>query len=103
MTLFDRSWYNRGVVEKVFDFCTDAQCHKFFDQVDPFENMLEQEGVHVIKFWLNFGRTEQLARFMERERNPVKYWQISWIHVEGLNRWDACSDAIDETLSKTNF
>jgi polyphosphate kinase len=103
MTLFDRSWYNRGVVEKVFDFCSDAQGHKFFDQVGPFENMLEQEGVHLIKFWLNVGRAEQLARFMERERNPLKYWKLSWIDVEGLNRWNAYSDAIDETLSKTNF
>ena len=103
MTLFDRSWYNRGVVEKVFDFCTDAQRHKFFDQVGPFENMLEQEGVHLIKFWLNVGRAEQLSRFMERERNPLKYWKLSWIDVEGLNRWDAYSDAIDETLNKTNF
>jgi polyphosphate kinase 2 len=77
MTLFDRSWYNRGVVEKVFDFCTDAQRHKFFDQVGPFENMLEQEGVHLIKFWLNVGLAEQLSRFMERERNPLKYWKLS--------------------------
>ena len=103
MTLFDRSWYNRGVVEKVFEFCTDEQRHKFFDQVGPFENMLEQEGVHLIKFWLNVGRAEQLSRFMERERNPLRYWKLSWIDVEGLNRWDAYSDAIDETLSKTNF
>ena len=103
MTLFDRSWYNRGVVEKVFEFCTDEQRHKFFDQVRPFENMLEQEDVHLIKFWLNVGRAEQLARFMERERNPLKYWKLSWIDVEGLNRWDTYSDAIDETLSKTNF
>ena len=83
MTLFDRSWYNRGVVEKVFEFCTDEQRLKFFDQVGPFENMLEQEGVYLIKFWLNVGRAEQLARFMERERNPLKYWKLSWTDVEG--------------------
>lgn len=71
MTLFDRSWYNRGVLEKVFDFCT------------PFENMLEQEGVHLIKFWLNVGRAEHLSRFMERERNPLRYWKLSWIDVDG--------------------
>jgi len=88
---------------KVFDFCTDAQRHKFFDQVGPFENMLEQEGVHLIKFWLNVGRAEQLSRFIERERNPLKYWKLSWIDVEGLNRWDAYSNAIDETLTETNF
>ena len=62
--------------------------------------MLEQEGVHLIKFWLNVGRAEQFSRFIERERNPLKYWKLSWIDVEDLNRWDAYSDAIDETLSK---
>ena len=103
MTLFDSGWYNPGVVEKVFDFCTDAQCHKFFDQVGPFENMLEQEGVHLIKFWLNVGLAEQLSRFMEREKNPRKYLKLSWIADNGLNRWDAYTDAIDETLHKTNF
>ena len=85
MTLFDRSWYNRSVVEKVFEFCTDEQRHKFFDQVRPFENILEQEDVHLIKFWLNAGRAKQLARFMERERNPLKYWKLTRIDVEGLN------------------
>ena len=103
MTLFDRSWYNRSVVEKVFEFCTDEQRHKFFDQVRPFENILEQEDVHLIKFWLNAGRAKQLARFMESERNLLKYWKLTWIDVEGLNPWDTYSDAIDETLSKTNF
>ena len=65
--------------------------------------MLEQEGVHLIKFWLNVGRAEQLSRFIERERNPLKYWKLSWIDVEGLNRWDAYSNAIDEILTETNL
>lgn len=103
MTLFDRSWYNRGVVEKVFGFCDDAQRNKFFDQVGPFEHMLKQEGVHLIKFWMNVGRAEQLNRFLEREKNPLKHWKLSWIDVEGLNRWDAYTDAISETLTQTNF
>lgn len=103
MTLFDRSWYNRGVVEKVFSFCDDAQRNKFFDQVGPFEHMLKQEGVHLIKFWMNVGRAEQLNRFLEREKNPLKHWKLSWIDVEGLNRWDAYTDAISETLTQTNF
>lgn len=103
MTLFDRSWYNRGVVEKVFGFCDDAQRNKFFDQVGPFEHMLKQEGVHLIKFWMNVGRAEQLNRLLEREKNPLKHWKLSWIDVEGLNRWDAYTDAISETLTQTNF
>ncbi|OUD10794.1 polyphosphate kinase 2 [Marivivens niveibacter] len=99
---FDRSWYNRGVVEKVFDFCTDEQRDKWFDQVVPFEQMLVDEGIKLFKVWLNVGRAAQLQRFLDRENNPLKQWKLSWIDVEGLKRWDAYTDAIDETLNKTH-
>ena len=99
---FDRSWYNRGVVEKVFGFCTDEQRAKWFDQVNPFEQMLVDEGIKVFKIWLNVGRAAQLKRFMERETDPLKQWKLSWIDVEGLKKWDAYSDAISETLDKTH-
>lgn len=102
IVLFDRSWYNRGVVEKVFDFCTDEQRTQFFHQVVPFEQMLVDEGVLLFKFWLNVGRAEQLQRFLDREKNPLKQWKLSWIDVEGLNRWDAYTQAIEETLTKTH-
>ncbi len=98
IVFFDRSWYNRGVVEKVFEFCTDAQREHFFDQVVDFEKMLVDEGIHLFKFWLNVGRAEQLRRFLAREQDPLKQWKLSWIDVEGLRRWDAYSHAIRETL-----
>ncbi len=98
IVFFDRSWYNRGVVEKVFDFCTDAQREHFFDQVVDFEKMLVDEGIHLVKLWLNVGRAEQLRRFLARESDPLKQWKLSWIDVEGLKRWDAYSHAIRETL-----
>jgi len=98
IVFFDRSWYNRGVVEKVFEFCTDAEREHFFAQVIEFEKMLVDEGIHLIKFWLNVGRAEQLRRFIARERDPLKQWKLSWIDVEGLKRWDAYSKAIRETL-----
>lgn len=99
IVLFDRSWYNRGVVEPVFGFCSDAQRRHFFAQVPDFERMLIEEGIHLVKFWLNVGRAEQLRRFLDRERDPLKQWKLSWIDVEGLRRWDAYSAAIAETLS----
>jgi polyphosphate kinase 2 len=102
IVLFDRSWYNRGVVEKVFDFCTDDQRTHFFHQVVPFEQMLVDEGVLLFKFWLNVGRAEQLQRFLDREKNPLKQWKLSWIDVEGLNRWEAYTQAIEDTLTKTH-
>lgn len=102
ITLFDRSWYNRGVVEKVFGFCDDAQRAHFFNQVPDFEKMLVDEGITLVKLWLNVGRAEQLRRFLERENDPLKHWKLSWIDVEGLNRWDAYSTAIEETLERTH-
>lgn len=102
IVFFDRSWYNRGVVEKVFDFCTDEQRQKFFHQVTEFEDMLVDEGIHVFKFWLNVGRAEQLRRFLSREKDPLKQWKLSWIDVEGLKKWDEYTAAIGETLDRSH-
>ncbi|WP_270730602.1 polyphosphate kinase 2 [Shimia sp. Alg240-R146] len=102
IVFYDRSWYNRGVVEKVFEFCTDDQRRKFFHQVTPFESTLVDDGIHLFKFWLNVGRAEQLRRFLSREGDQLKQWKLSWIDVEGLKRWDAYSTAISETLRRTH-
>ena len=102
IVLFDRSWYNRGVVEHVFGFCTDAQRAHFFKQVPDFEKMLVDEGIILKKLWLNVGRAEQLRRFLKRERDPLKQWKLSWIDVEGLKKWDAYSAAIQETFDKSH-
>jgi polyphosphate kinase 2 len=102
IVFFDRSWYNRGVVEHVFDFCKPAQREHFFTQVVPFEQMLVDEGILVFKIWLNVGRAEQLRRFLGRESDPLKQWKLSWIDVEGLKKWEAYSSAISETLTRTH-
>ena len=99
---YDRSWYNRGVVEKVFGFCSDNQRAHFFAQTPDFEKMLVDEGILLFKFWLNVGRAEQLRRFLQRESDPLKQWKLSWIDVEGLSRWDDYSAAISETLERTH-
>ncbi|RFP89151.1 polyphosphate kinase 2 [Rhodobacteraceae bacterium 63075] len=102
LVLYDRSWYNRGVVEKVFGFCTDEQRAHFFTQAPDFEKMLADEGILLFKLWLNVGRGEQLRRFLKRERNPLKQWKLSRIDVEGLKRWDQYSAAIEETFERTH-
>ncbi len=102
IVFYDRSWYNRGVVEKVFGFCNDRQREHFFAQVPEFERLLVDEGVHLFKIWLNVGRAEQLRRFLQRESDPLKQWKLSWIDVEGLSRWHDYSDAIGETLKRTH-
>ncbi|KZY29733.1 polyphosphate kinase 2 [Roseovarius sp. HI0049] len=102
IVFFDRSWYNRGVVEKVFGFCTDAERERFFGQVNEFEKMLVEDGIHLFKFWLNVGRAEQLRRFLKREGDPLKQWKLSRIDVEGLYKWDEYSAAIAETLERSH-
>lgn len=102
IALFDRSWYNRGVVEHVFGFCTPEQRKLFFRQLPDFERMLIDEGITLVKLWLNVGRAEQLRRFLARESDPLKQWKLSWIDVEGLKKWDAYTAAIRETLEKSH-
>ena len=102
MSVFDRSWYNRGVVEKVFGFTTDEDRELFFRQVNEFEEMLVEDGLHLRKVWLNVGRAEQLRRFLGRANDPLKQWKLSGIDVKGLSRWDDYSHAIHETLTRTH-
>src|SRR6056297_1036019 len=102
IVFYDRSWYNRGVVEKVFGFCTNDEREHFFRQVKGVERMLADEGIHLFKFWLNVGRAEQLRRFLKRERSPLKQWKLSRIDVEGLPRWEQYSNAIEETLTRSH-
>jgi len=102
IVFYDRSWYNRGVIEHVFGFCTQAERESFFGQVPDFERMLVDEGIHLFKFWLNVGRAEQLRRFLKREQSPLKQWKLSRIDVEGLHKWEAYSAAIEETLARSH-
>ena len=102
IVFFDRSWYNRAVVEQVFGFCTSAERAVFFRQLPGFESLLIDEGIHVLKLWLNVGRAEQLNRFLARERDPLKQWKLSRIDVEGLKLWDEYSAAIRETFERSH-
>ncbi len=102
IVFFDRSWYNRAVVEHVFEFCDHAERAVFFRQLPRFEALVIDEGIHFVKIWLNVGRAEQLRRFLARERDPLKQWKLSWIDVEGLKKWDAYSEAILETFDHSH-
>ena len=103
LTLFDRSWYNRAVVERVFEFCTAAEADSFFSQVPAFEKMMTDDGITLIKIWLNVSRPEQIRRFLSRETDPLKQWKLSNIDVEGLSKWQDYSEAIQSTFEKTNL
>jgi polyphosphate kinase 2 (PPK2 family) len=64
--------------------------------------MMVDEGITLIKLWLNVGRAEQLRRFLDREKDPLKQWKLSWIDVEGLKKWNEYSAAIQETFQRTH-
>ena len=103
IAIFDRSWYNRAIVEHVFGFCTPDQRAKFFRQLPDFERMIVDDGIILVKLWLDVDRAEQLKRFLDREQDPLKQWKLSQIDIDGLGKWDAYSAAITETMDKTHF
>lgn len=103
ISLYDRSWYNRGVVEQVFGFCTPDQRAKFFRQLPGCEQMIADEGIVLVKLWLEVNRAEQLQRFLDREGDPLKQWKLSQIDIDGLAKWQEYSVAIAETMAKSNF
>jgi polyphosphate kinase 2 len=103
MAIFDRSWYNRAMIEKVMGFCTDEQRKKFFRQLPEFEQMIVEEGMTFVKIWLEVGRAEQLRRFLAREKDPLKQWKLSQIDIDGLAKWDDYTAVIDETMKLSDF
>ena len=103
IALFDRSWYNRAMIEHVFGFCTPEDRSRFFRQLPEFEQMIVDEGIIFLKLWLEVGRAEQLRRFLAREGDLLKQWKLSKIDVDGLGKWDAYCKVIDETMERTDF
>ncbi len=103
VALYDRSWYNRAMIEHVFGFCKPEQREKFFRQLPEFEQMIVEEGIIFRKIWLEVGRAEQLKRFLDREGDLLKQWKLSQIDVDGLAKWDEYCAAIDETMERSNF
>ncbi|HBD91888.1 MAG: polyphosphate kinase 2 [Rhodobacteraceae bacterium GWE1_64_9] len=103
MVLFDRSWYNRAIVEPVFGFCTEAQRAAFFRQLPEFEDMIVDEGIIFLKFWLDVSRPEQLRRMLARESDPLKQWKLSPIDVDGLAKWEPYCAAIEDTFARSHF
>lgn len=99
---FDRSWYNRGVVEPVMGFCTAEQCETFLHEVPSFERLIVDDGIRFFKFWLNIGQEMQLKRFHDRVHEPLKTWKFSPIDVVGMTRWDDYTAARDRMISRTH-
>ena len=102
IVFFDRSWYNRAVVEPVMGFCNEGQYRNFMVQVPEFEHMLYEDGVILIKFWFSITKEEQLFRFNARLETPLKRWKFSPVDKQGQVLWDKYSRYKEQMFSKTH-
>ena len=102
IVFFDRSWYNRAVVEPVMGFCTEGQYKKFIVQVPEFEHMLYEDDITIIKFWFSISKEVQDARFKARLATPLKRWKFSPVDQKGQALWDVYTKYKDQMFSKTH-
>ncbi|WMT87616.1 polyphosphate kinase 2 [Pelagibacterium sp. 26DY04] len=102
IALFDRSWYNRAVVEPVMGFCTPEETEIFLREAPAFERMITEEGLHFFKFWLEIGREMQIKRFHKRRHDPVKVWKLSPVDLQALEKWDEYTAARNEMFVATD-
>ncbi len=102
IVFFDRSWYNRAVVEPVMGFCSPHQYDQFMVQLPEFEHMLYEDGVIIVKFWLSITKEEQLKRFNSREDNPLKRWKFSPVDRKGQEYWDDYTKYKEKMFSRTH-
>ena len=102
IVFFDRSWYNRAVVEPVMGFCTKDQYDQFIVQVPEFEHMLYEDGVIIIKFWFSISKEVQNNRFNARLNNPLKEWKFSPVDKKGQELWDKYTYYKEQMFTKTH-
>lgn len=102
IVFFDRSWYNRAVVEPVNDFCSREQYDRFLQQVPEFEHMLVEDGVTLVKFWFSISKEVQIARFASRRDNPLKQWKLSPLDAKAQDLWDAYTKYKEIMFSRTH-
>ena len=102
MVFFDRSWYNRAVVEPVMGFCTPADTLRFLRDTVMFEEMLINEGIQIFKFWFSVSREEQLRRVISRAKDELKQWKVSDVDVRSLPLWDEYTEAKKAMFAATD-
>ena len=102
VVLFDRSWYNRAMVEPVFGFCTKEQYETFMQEVPMFEKSLVMEGSILVKIYLSISKEEQAKRFEKRRKNPLKQWKLSEIDLQAQDKWDEFTEMKYKMLKATH-
>jgi len=102
IVLFDRSWYNRAMVESVFDFCTKKEYEDFMDSVTGFENDLTRQGTILIKLYYSVTKEEQARRFERRKNDPLRQWKLSEIDLQAQERWDDFTNTKYHMIKQTH-
>ena len=102
MVFFDRSWYNRAVVEPVNGFCTGDEYKRFMGQVNDFERMVTESGTYLIKFYFSISKEEQAKRFKEIKSSPLKRWKMSPVDDRAQELWDEYTRYKDLMFKKTD-
>lgn len=102
ITIFDRSWYGRVLVERVEDLTPEKRWRAAYQEINDFERMITDDGTRLVKLFFHISPDEQLARFEERLRNPLKRWKLSYEDFRNRNRWNDYATAIDEMFDKTS-
>ncbi|MGD2207533.1 MAG: polyphosphate kinase 2 [Anaerolineae bacterium] len=103
MVLFDRSWYNRALVERVMGFCTDEEYREFMRSVPEFERMLVRSGIKLIKYWFSVSDEEQERRFRRRSNDPKRRWKLSPMDLKARSQWVEYSRAKDAMMMYTDI
>jgi polyphosphate kinase 2 len=103
IVIFDRSWYNRGGVERVLGFCTREEHAEWLRSCPEFERMLVRSGIILLKYWFSVSDAEQERRFQERARDPLKRWKLSPMDLKSRERWVEFSRAKDEMFAVTDI
>ncbi|MCH6257420.1 polyphosphate kinase 2 [Puniceicoccaceae bacterium K14] len=102
IVFFDRSWYNRAVVEPVLGFCTPKQYETFMEQVPLVEKMLIDDGIQIIKFWFSINRLVQFDRFKARKSDVLKEWKLSTVDALAQDRWDDFTKYKEQMFERTH-
>jgi polyphosphate kinase 2 len=102
MVFFDRSWYNRAVVEPVNGFCTPKEYEIFMNQVNDFERMILESGIHLVKIYMSISKKEQAKRFADIKSDPLKQWKMTKLDEKAQALWDQYTDYKKAMFEKTH-
>lgn len=102
LILFDRSWYNRAMVEPIFGFCTQEEHELFMKHVVPFEEALVEQGTLLVKLYFSVSKEKQAARFEDRRTDPLRQWKLSEIDLQAQSMWEQFTQAKYTMLKETN-